>query len=1227
MQTTILSPDSGITSSRDVFLFSTRFLRIGSQLQVEADWRGIVEQEPLSFDDLKYGLMLSGVLPNQLVKVVAATPLDSLDDAVTLFYTTADGGTGQEIIDKDSIRQLHAVQAQGQAPKLDADPDEFRLAAEALRISCAALYDPMSAVYSSDIDPLPHQIRAVYEDMLPKVPLRFLLADDPGAGKTIMAGLYVKEMLLRSAAERVVIVCPGGLADQWRDELSEKFSLDFEVFQSSMQLLSPSGNPFRDHDRLIVRMDQAARSADYQQMLREVTWDIAIVDEAHRMSAHFKNVYGETDITKRFRLGETLAATAENLLLMTATPHSGKEDDFQLFMSLLDKDRFAGQYNPKKHYKTASTTKGLMRRMVKEDLLTFEGKPLFPERKAETVEYALSPGEAELYKDVTAYVREGMNAAKRIQQVDGRRGNSIGFALTILQRRLASSPEAIYQSLRRRRDKLSELLKRIEEHPEDFRSILQPESDVPDSLDEFDDMWDETGEDQQGQLEFDLDEVMDSATAARTQKELRFEIGQLDDLVAEARDVRSSGLDAKWSQLSDILQHNVLDAGTSELPHKLIVFTEHKDTLNYLKQRVATLLGRPEAVVVIHGGMDRDERKEVQERFVNEPATRILVATDAAGEGLNLQRADLMVNYDLPWNPNRIEQRFGRIHRIGQKRPCTLWNFVAKNTCEGEVYGKLLNKIKVIDKAYDGRLFNVLGDGKAFDGRSLRDLMLEAIAHGDDPEVQARLDRIIDSTVSKGLDDLIQERSAHPDRFSSVNVDEVRRHMEEHRDRKLQPGYISAFFIPAFERLGGGIRKREKNRWEITHVPQAVRRMAECINRHKSIADAYERVTFDPKLKHIGNGKPDATLIAPGAPLLDAVSQLVIERYGEILSHGTVFVDRTDSQADKPMLMVAAEQAITDSKGETVSKHFDYLQFSEQGEPEFSPAPPYLDYDKPTGDEHAGIVKLMGSQWLAVDHTAEMQRYVYAQGTKPRLEELQERKREENEHVLEQVRSRLHAESEYWWEQYNLLDEKERKEGKRGKNLNSGIAHKRAEDYDQRLKTREEELTADIRLRAKPATIRGVALIVPEHLLHEDDADDSSRLYAHDTKEVDHRAVALTMAVEQSIGRTPVEMPHNNKGFDIRSTDTNGKTYFIEVKGRIDQPDVDTFTVTANEVAFAQAQGDRHRLALVRVSQDGAQYDRLRYVSHAFDAIMPSDSTRSFNEKLDDYWKRGTEPC
>ena len=1176
----------------------------------------------LTFDDIKQGVAIAGIMPGQSVTVVAAMPLG--DDAINLFYTTADGGTGSEIIDSAALARLHIVHENNAGARFDADPEEFRLAAEALRIKYAALYDPMAAVYSSNIDPLPHQIRAVYEDMLPKVPLRFLLADDPGAGKTIMAGLYVKEMLLRSAAERVAIVCPGGLAEQWRDELAQKFSLDFEVFDPNMRFSSPSGNPFRDHDRLIIRMDQVARNSELMDMIGDVRWDIAIVDEAHRMSAHFKNQYGDVDRTSRFRLGETLAATAENLLLMTATPHSGMERDFQLFMSLLDQDRFAGRYRPERHSKT--DTKGLMRRMVKEELLTFDGKPLFPPRRAETVAYELSVGEANLYRHVTDYVRSGMNAAAGLRQADRRRASSIGFALTMLQRRLASSPEAILQSLARRRNKLSDLLRHIQEHPESIATVFEPSAHEPTSMADYDDLWEETSENGQGQLELELDQVIDSATAARTKEELAAEIDMLDDLVTEARAVLVSGRDAKWSQLGDILQHHVLDSGTASQPHKMIVFTEHRDTLTYVERRIVSLLGRPEAVVVIHGGMNRNERKAVQEQFVNNPDVRILVATDAAGEGLNLQRADLMVNYDLPWNPNRIEQRFGRIHRIGQTRVCCLWNLVAKNTREGDVYCRLLGKIETMGEAYGGRLFNVLGDGKAFDGKPLRELMIKAIQHGDDPAMQAKLDQVIDSSVQQGLQELINERSAHPEMYPGIDVREVRELMERARERKLQPGYISAFFLPAFRKLGGTVRLRERNRWELPHVPTIVRKSAQRLDRHHAVADAYERITFEPGRVHLDQDRPDALLVAPGTPLLDAVTELVIERYGTTLDRGTVFVDRTDTQPDTPTVMVAAEQTITDIRGNAVSRHFDYLQLGEHHGPMFSPAPPYLDYERPKPEERKAIDMMLESPWLRRDHTAEMLRTVYEQGTKPRLEELQARKTAENEHVLAQVRGRLGAEIDYWYGEYNRLHDDER-QGRHSSRMTASLAMKRAREMEKRLTQREQELGEDVHLRAKPAVIRGMALIVPERLIEGADETGSaarqSRPFARNTEDVDRRAVALTMRAERLLGRTPTEMPHNNKGYDIRSVDARGYVYFIEVKGRIDLPEADTFTVTANEVAFAQSQGDRHRLALVRVSPNGPEHDVIRYVAHAFDHISPAATTCSFNEQWARYWDRG----
>ena len=1168
----------------------------------------------LKREDISPGVVLNGVVPDQGVTVVAVI---LAAESLTLVYRTADGSLGEELVDDETLRRFSIARMDQDDLLFDGDPRQFRLASEALRIRYASLYDTMAAVYSSNIDPLPHQIRAVYEDMLPKVPLRFLLADDPGAGKTIMAGLYVKEMIMRSAAERVVIVCPGGLAQQWQDELAGKFNLQFEIFDPSM--VSTGVNPFMAHDRLIVRMDQVARNDQLREYLNapDVLWDIAIVDEAHRMSAHYKNGYGEMSRTSRFRLGEILSAHAENLLLMTATPHSGKEDDFQLFMSLLDKDRFAGQYREGKSKPLViGDMRDVMRRMVKEDLLKFDGRPLFPERHAQTVEYRLSDEESELYEAVTEYVRTGMNAISKINEHDGKRGSSIGFALTLLQRRLASSPQAIHASLKRRRDRLGHLL--CDWHdgvitPQSHAGYLDPNI--------VDDMWEETDEQDQKRIETAIEETVSGTTWANSRKELQTEITMLDGLISLSSHLVDAGKDAKWRQLSSILSKHILDAGTDGFVHKLIVFTEHRDTLQYLVDRIAAFLGAPESVVCIHGGMNRQERKDIQSRFVNDPAVRILVATDAAGEGLNLQRADLMVNYDLPWNPNRIEQRFGRIHRIGQQRPCFLWNMVAANTREGEVYSTLLSKIAVMGKTYDGRLFNVLGDGNAFSGRSLKDLMLEAIRYGDDPRVRAKLNRVVDAGVSRGLDELIRERSVDRDLNGAMDIAKIRDAMERNRARKLQPGYIEAFFLNACQTLGIPIHRREHGRWELSHVPQCVRRMAPA---GQTIAHAYERITFDPTFSHVP-GKPDAVLVAAGEPLLDAVVATIIDQYSPALQHGAVFVDATDTQPDRPMLIACVEQGIRDNRNRVLSKVFDYVRCEEDGVPVLCEAPPYPDYEGLSATERMPVQRMLQGSWFAANHEDAMAAVVTREHGLPARDELDARIKQENAHILRQVRQRLQQEIDHWYGEYNLLLDRQRTQRPTVR-MAPSTALQRAKDMEQRLELRERELDPErVRIALNPPHLLGMALVVPSRLFSHV-PDMQPHVFAHNTETVDRRAVDATLRAERALGRHPQEMPHNNKGYDIRSVDAHGAVYFIEVKGRITPPDPETFTVSANEVIFAKTQGERHRLSIVKVSAAGPEHDELRYVGNAFSDLDISQSTCSFNEHLADYWNRGSAP-
>ena len=434
---------------------------------------------------------------------------------------------------------------------------------------------------------------------------------------------------------------------------------------------------------IICRLDKLSRDEDAQAKLQQTDWDLIVCDEAHKLSAtYFGN---EVKYTKRYRLGQLLSTLTRHFLLLTATPHNGKEADFQLFLALLDGDRFEGKFREGVHVADSSD---LMRRLVKEQLLKFDGTPLFPERRAYTVNYTLSDGEAELYKLVTDYVREEFNRAEALENA-GSKG-TVGFALTILQRRLASSPEAIYQSLRRRRERLEkrlreeQLLKRGAEVRVDMNADLPALS--ADELDDLDDAPD-------AEVEATEERVVDLASASRTIAELRLEIAQLQDLERVALRVRQSGADRKWDELSRLLQNNSAMFDADGHRRKLVIFTEHRDTLNYLSERIRALVGRPEAVVIIHGGIGREERRKAQEAFTHDKEVEILLATDAAGEGINLQRAHLMVNYDLPWNPNRLEQRFGRIHRIGQTEVCHLWNLVAKDTREGEVYLRLLEKL------------------------------------------------------------------------------------------------------------------------------------------------------------------------------------------------------------------------------------------------------------------------------------------------------------------------------------------------------------------------------------------------------------------------------------------------------------------------------------------------------------------------------------------------------
>jgi len=1182
----------------------------------------------MRLEDIQPGAVLRGILPDALVLVISVQWHGS--DALTLVYRDPAGKVADELLFRHDEARLELVQ-QGRPWSFDGDGALFRLVAEAHRIRLAHLFDPLLAVHTSLVEPLPHQITAVYEAMLPRQPLRFLLADDPGAGKTIMAGLLIKELMARGDLQRCLIICPGSLAEQWQDELSRRFHLPFEILTNDKLEAARTGNWFLENDLVIARLDKLARNGEVQAKLAapDNRYDLVVVDEAHKLSATFFG--GEVKYTKRYRLGQLVSGLTRHFLLMTATPHNGKEEDFQLFLALLDGDRFEGRFRDGVHQ---VDTSDLMRRMVKENLLKFDGTPLFPERIAYTVPYRLSPLEARLYKEVTEYVREEFNRAEALQ--NDKQAGTVGFALTILQRRLASSPEAIYQSLRRRRERLEKRLREL--------ALLQRGAELPGwTILEPEDLEDleDAPENEVARTE---EQILDQATAACTISELELEIKTLTRLESLAAEVRRSGEDTKWRELSQLLgelfsdrarteQASATGEGTAPKPRpspsqKLVVFTEHRDTLTYLQNKIGGLFGRPEAVVVIHGGMGREERRKAQESFLHDPEVRVLLATDAAGEGINLQRAHLMVNYDLPWNPNRLEQRFGRIHRIGQTEVCHLWNLVALETREGDVYHRLLEKLEEARAALGGQVFDVLGKLQ-FEGRPLRDLMIEAIRYGDRPEVRARLTRAVEQAVDREhLRDLLEERALAHDAMDQSRVARIREEMERAEARRLQPHYIESFFLEAFRRLGGSAREREPRRYELTHVPAPIRNRNRQIGTGDPVLPRYERIVFEKPLI-APPGQPLAAFVCPGHPLLDAVIDLTLERHRDLLRHGAVLVDESDP-GTTPRVLFFLEHAIQDASllpsGErrTISRRLLYVEMDAQGQTRHLHYAPYLDYRPLAGDEPeaARLLERPELAWVTRDLEAQVQSYAVSQVVPEHLREVRERRLAWIEKTRAAVKDRLTKEIAYWDRRAEDLKLQEQA-GKVGARLNSGEARKRADELQARLERRLAELDREAQIAALPPTVLGGVVVVPRGLLAQmagRPASDGG--LPTDTQAAAARARAIVLETERSLGYEPVDLEFERLGYDIESRDPKtGRLRFIEVKGRV--AEAETVTVTRNEILTALNKPEDYILALVVFQEDGSH--QVRYLRRPFHR-EPDFGVTSVNYDFAELLARAQEP-
>lgn len=1164
----------------------------------------------ITLESIAPGQSLIGLDPTGIGSVVAVVPI--ADGVVQVLYKTPDGTIKERLLNRGD--ELNVSVATTERPwSFDGDGEAFKLTVEAKRIDLAFLFDPMMAVHTSNVEPLPHQITAVYESMLPRQPLRFVLADDPGAGKTIMAGLYIRELIMRADARRIVIVAPGSLVDQWREEMFEKFGLDFRVFTKDLEAATPSGNPFEDIDHLIVRLDQMARNEELQEKLCAAGWDLVIFDEAHKLAAHFFG--NKLEKTGRFRLAEKLGAQTRHLLLMTATPHNGKEEDFQLFLSLLDSDRFYGKFRDGVHKVDCSD---LIRRMVKEKLVKFDGTPLFPERRAYTVNYELSDLESALYEAVTEYVKTEMGKA---DELDGKRKGSVGFALTALQRRLASSPEAIFQSLKRRRERLERRLREEQMGARGQKLLAETVADVPEDDDDL-------NAEEQENLE---EALVDQATASQTVAELAGEIIILQALEQQAKALVASGKDRKWDELSRILQNEpqMYDAGGRM--RKIIIFSEHRDTLNYLHAKIAGVLGGQNAIVVIHGGVHRDDRRKAQELFRSDPDIRVLVATDAAGEGINLQNANLMVNYDLPWNPNRLEQRFGRIHRIGQQEVCHLWNLVAKETREGDVYFRLLEKLQVVSDALKGEVFNVLGE--VFEGNSLKDMLLEAIRYGDQPEVRARLNQKIDNALDRehlmtilGRDALAQE-SLTPDRLFAVKEE-----MEKAEARRLQPYFVRSFFMKGFESLGGSIYPRESDRFEITHVPAELRERDRLItgrNRRDlaPVLRRYERVCFTKGAVRPAD-RPSlafASMIHPGHPLMLALSDVLLEQHANLLRQGTILVDPTDD-GDQVSLLLLLTHEVKSGDGQVISKRLQFVRVLPDGTTTFAGWAPHLDLEPLALADRPLLAATLAAPWLTAG--LEQRALALAASTlvPEHYSEIAGRRIAHVDKTLAAVHERLTKEIDYWSDRFiKLSDDKAA-----GKDVRLNIENVRRtiSDLEARLDSRKKELQSMRHVTSATPVVLSGGLVIPAGLLRtlRGEVAPVGAGFSVDPEarsRIEQIAMNAVRAAEEARGCRVVDVSAQKCGWDITSyaAAVDGKSpeaRHIEVKGRI--KGATTVTVTKNEIFESWNQGAKYHLAIVLVGEDDT-IDGPHYVPHPFKE-EPGWGVSSVNYELKMLMKR-----
>ncbi|MGC9400238.1 MAG: helicase-related protein [Anaerolineae bacterium] len=1041
--------------------------------------------------------------------------------------------------------------------------EDLFLFIEAHRLRLAHQFDPQLAVSVSQVDPLPHQIEAVYHYVLPSPRIRFLIADDPGAGKTIMAGLILKELQLRQHVQRVLIVAPGHLKYQWQRELKERFGETFTLIDRSVMQNSWGANVWEEHDDGITSVD-FIKQPDVRETLRSARWDLVIVDEAHKMSAYLYETKNrrKIDKTQRYRVGEILSQQAEHLLFLTATPHKGDEENFRLFLDLLRPGFFARTELLEQSVQEGDNP--IFVRRLKEDMYRFDGTAIFPPRHVHTVRFRLTDAERALYNGVTRYVQDYFDRAKEHR--------SISFALMILQRRLTSSTHAVYRSLQRRKAKLEELLElpeKIQAEAEDYlkarRLTPQEIADLPEAE------------------RMEIEARIEHLTLAQNLDQVRAEIAQLTPLIEQAETVRAQAEDCKLQALRDHILAHLGD-------RKLLIFTEFKDTLDYLagdgqqNRPLGKLREWGYDVVTIDGSMNMDARIAAEHAFRDR--AQIMVATEAAGEGINLQFCSWMVNYDIPWNPNRLEQRMGRIHRYGQQYEVHIWNLIARDTREGQILDRLFEKLDQMREALGSdRVFDIIGE--MLPGTRLDELLRDAIfSQRRMEEIEQHIEDVDEASLRRTMEEAFLTGLA----TRHIDYMGLERETLTAAENRLVPEYVADYFRRAFKRLGGELERRDGH-YYVPAVPYEVRRRGKDYafkTTYGQLFDTYRRLTFD---KAEARAHPEITFVAPGHPLLEAVNETVLTTFDGGPGTYAVF---GDPEGQREGVLWFVEGTVVDGSGAVAGKRVFCLYQPVAGEMQTLNPAVLWDYEpQDDADVPPELAVLLTRQETIEDTFITTVLHPYCQ-------EIAER-REREAAVKEKYGLRS---LDYLIQESNqkILDYQLRQAAGEEIYLPLLNEQRNLERLQARRAALEREIRLERNLTAGEPRLLGAAVVVPltpqesaETLVYPEPG--TARQTGREKPDVGYdttggmrrddavEAVGMreAMAYEREQGWVPEDVSVENLGFDVRSIryhedGTLAEIRYIEVKARARSGAV---RISSNEWKKARHFGDKFWLYVV----------------------------------------------